>query len=241
MGRVRYIDVSFKIGKMESIKILFAEDDVNLGKVLTTYLTSKGFEVNHATNGEIAYESFCTNTFDICIIDVMMPHMDGFTLAQEIRKLDKKIPIIFLTAKNLQEDLIKGLTIGGDDYITKPFSIEVLLARIQALLRRTVKQQEPQEVIELGSILFDKKRQTLTIQGEEKRISTRETQLLEMLVDKKNDILERGYALKKIWGDDSFYNARNMDVYITKLRKYFKSEPRIQIINVHGTGFKFVM
>ena len=115
------------------------------------------------------------------------------------------------------------------------------MARIQALLRRTVKQQEPQEVIELGSILFDKKRQTLTIQGEEKRISTRETQLLEMLVDKKNDILERGYALKKIWGDDSFYNARNMDVYITKLRKYFKSEPRIQIINVHGTGFKFVM
>lgn len=226
---------------MDSTKILFAEDDVNLGKVLTTYLTSKGYEVSHATNGEIAYEMFCTNTFDICLIDVMMPLKDGFTLAQEIRKLDKKIPIIFLTAKNLQEDIIKGLSIGGDDYITKPFTIEVLLARIQALLRRARPQEEGNDIIELGSILFDKKRQTLTIQGEEKHISTRETQLLGMLVDSKNDILERGYALKKIWGDDSFYNARNMDVYITRLRKYFKSEPRIQIINIHGTGFKFVM
>ena len=167
--------------------------------------------------------------------------MDGFTLTQEIRKLDKKIPIIFLTAKNLQEDLIKGFTIGGDDYITKPFSIEELQARIQALLRRTAAQETGNDIVELGSITFDKKRQTLTIQGEEKRISTRETQLLEMLVDKKNDILERGYALKKIWGDDSFYNARNMDVYITKLRKYFKSEPKIQILNIHGIGFKFVM
>lgn len=226
---------------MDAIKILFAEDDVNLGKVLTTYLTGKGFNISHATNGEIAYEMFCTGSFDICIIDVMMPLMDGFTLAQEIRKRDKKIPIIFLTAKNLQEDMIKGLSIGGDDYIIKPFAIDVLLARIQALLRRTISQEENNDVIELGSIVFDKKRQILIIKGEEKRITTREAQLLEMLVDKKNEVLERGYALKKIWGDDSFYNARNMDVYITKLRKYFKGEPKIQIINVHGTGFKFVM
>lgn len=226
---------------MDAIKILFAEDDVNLGKVLTTYLTSKGFEVTHATNGEIAYEQFCTSTFDICIIDVMMPLMDGFTLTQEIRKLDRKVPIIFLTAKNLQEDMIKGLSIGGDDYITKPFAIDVLLARIQALLRRTANQEDDVDVVELGSILFDRKRQILTIQGEEKKITTREAQLLGMLVDKKNDVLERGYALKKIWGDDSFYNARNMDVYITKLRRYFKSDPKIQIINVHGVGFKFVM
>lgn len=226
---------------MDTIRILFAEDDVNLGKVLTTYLTGKGFEVTHATNGEIAYEQFCKDTYDICIIDVMMPLMDGFTLTQEIRKLDKKVPIIFLTAKNLQEDMIKGLSIGGDDYITKPFAIDVLLARIQALLRRTVNQEEEADVVELGGILFDRKRQILTIQGEEKKITTREAQLLEMLVDKKNEVLERGYALKKIWGDDSFYNARNMDVYITKLRKYFKTEPKIQIINVHGVGFKFVM
>ncbi len=226
---------------MEPVKILFAEDDVNLGKVLTTYLTGKGYVISHATNGEIAYEMFCTGDYDICIIDVMMPLKDGFTLAQEIRKLDKKIPIIFLTAKNLQEDMIKGLSIGGDDYITKPFSIDVLLARIQALLRRTTQQEPEDGLVQLGSIVFDKKRQTLTIQGEEKKITTREVELLQMLLDKKNDVLERGYALKKIWGDDSYYNARNMDVYITKLRKYFKSEPSIQIINVHGIGFKFVM
>lgn len=225
---------------MEDIKILFAEDDVNLGKVLSTYLRGKGFEVSHATNGEIAYEMFCTSTFDICVIDVMMPLMDGFTLAQEIRKLDKKIPLIFLTAKNLQEDMIKGLSIGGDDYITKPFAIDVLLARIQALLRRTIQIEPKKEIVELGSIIFDKVQQVLIIQGKEKRLTTREAQLLEMLLDKENDVLERSFALKKIWGDDSFYNARNMDVYITKLRKYFKSEPSIQIINVHGVGFRFV-
>lgn len=227
---------------MEPVNILFAEDDVNLGKVLTTYLTGKGFGVTHANNGEIAYEKFCTGTFDICVIDVMMPLMDGFTLAQEIRKRDKKIPIIFLTAKNLQEDMIKGLSIGGDDYITKPFSIDVLLARIQALLRRTANQEPIDEIVQMGSnITFDKKRQILTIGGEEKKITTREAELLQMLLDNKNDVLERGYALKKIWGDDSYYNARNMDVYITKLRKYLKSDPEVQIINVHGIGFKLVM
>lgn len=226
---------------MESIRILFAEDDVNLGKVLTTYMTGKGYVIEHATNGEVAYEMFCTGSYDICLIDVMMPLKDGFTLAQEIRKLDKKIPIIFLTAKNLQEDMIKGLTIGGDDYITKPFSIEVLVARIQALLRRTIEPAENEDVVQLGSITFDKKRQTLLIEGKETKITSREVELLQMLLDKKNDVLERGYALKKIWGDDSYYNARNMDVYITKLRKYFKSEPKIQIINIHGVGFKFVM
>jgi len=226
----------------QQVRILFAEDEMNLGKVLTTYLTSKGFEVRHATNGEIAYEMFCKGTFDICLIDVMMPLMDGFTLAQEIRKVNKKIPIVFLTAKNLQEDMIKGLTIGGDDYITKPFSIDVLLARIQALLRRTTPAQEENEQVQIGqSIIFDKKRQCLVISGEEKKITTREMQLLQMLLDNKNDILERSYALKKIWGDDSYYNSRNMDVYITKLRKYFKNEPSVQIINVHGVGFKFVM
>lgn len=224
-----------------AIKVLVAEDDVNLGKVLTKILTGKGFEVSHATNGEAAYEIFCKETFDICLVDVMMPLMDGFTLAQEIRKLDKRIPIIFLTAKNLQEDMIKGLSIGGDDYVTKPFSMDVLLARIQALLRRTVPQKEETQVVQLGSIIFDKKKQVLIIEGKEQKITTREVQLLAMLVEKKNDVLERGYALTKIWGDDSFYNARNMDVYITKLRKYFKSEPNIQIINVHGIGYKLVI
>lgn len=227
---------------MEPIKILFAEDDVNLAKVLMAYLTEKGYEVSHATNGEIAYELFCQNSFDICLIDVMMPLMDGFTLAQEIRKVDKKIPLIFLTAKSLQEDMIKGLSIGGDDYITKPFPRDVLLARIQALLRRTVQTEEDNGIIQLtDSIVFDKKRQLMTINGVEKKITTREVELLQLLIEKKNDILERGYALKKIWGDDSWYNSRNMDVYINKLRKLFKEDNSIQIINVHGVGFKLII
>jgi len=225
------------------IKILLAEDDVNLGKVLTTYLEAKGYVVKHAGNGEMAYEMFCTNDFDICLVDVMMPLKDGFTLAKEIRKMDKKIPIIFLTAKNFQEDMIEGLSIGGDDYITKPFSMEILLARLQALLRRTAKEEEKVEKtqIQLGDTFFDTNRQTLTYAGKEIRLTTREMKLLVMLQQKKNDVLEREYALKKIWGDDSYYNARSMDVYITKLRKYFKEDSKVQIINVHGIGFKLVI
>ena len=224
------------------IRILLAEDDVNLGKVLTTYLEVKGYTVGHASNGEMAYDMFCSDDYNICIVDVMMPLKDGFTLAKEIRKMDKKIPIIFLTAKNQQEDIIEGLSI-GDDYVTKPFTMEVLLARVQALLRRTVEADHEEEptIINLGSITFDKMRQTLNIQGEEKKLTTRETELLMMLINKKNEVLERGFALKKIWGDDSYYNARSMDVYITKLRKYFVSEPQVQISNVQGVGFKLVM
>lgn len=227
---------------MEQKKILLAEDDMNMGKVLTTVLQGKGFSVRHAGNGETAYEFFCTDTFDICLIDVMMPLKDGFTLAQEIRKMDKKIPIIFLTAKTLQEDMIKGLSIGGDDYITKPFSIDVLLARIQALLRRTGAQvDDEQECVSLGNIIFDRKKQILIINGESKKMTSREATLLDLLYEKRNDVLYRSYALKKIWGEDSFYNSRNMDVYIARVRKLLKSEPNIQIINVHSTGFKLVL
>lgn len=227
---------------MDNIRLLLAEDDVNLGKILSTYLNAKGFTVGHADNGEIAFEMFCSENYHICVIDVMMPLKDGFTLAKEIRKLDSKIPIIFLTAKNQQEDIIEGLSI-GDDYVTKPFTMDVLLARIQALLRRSAVADAENEVTcyNIGNIVFDKMRQTLTIQGEEKKLTTRETELLLMLINKKNEVLERGFALKKIWGDDSYYNARSMDVYITKLRKYFISEPSVQIINVHGVGFKLVM
>ncbi|MCQ2270006.1 MAG: response regulator transcription factor [Bacteroidales bacterium] len=226
----------------KQIKILLAEDDVNLGKVLTTYLEAKGYEVGHASNGEMAYDMFCADDYNICVVDVMMPLKDGFTLAREIRKLDSKMPIIFLTAKNQQEDIIEGLSV-GDDYVTKPFTMEVLLARIQALLRRAAQSDDTETptVVNLGSITFDTMRQTLNIQGEEKKLTTRETELLIMLINKKNEVLERGFALKKIWGDDSYYNARSMDVYITKLRKYFVTEPSVQIINVHGVGFKLVM
>jgi len=224
-----------------NVKILLAEDDVNLGKMLTLNLETTGYTVHQAGNGETAYELFCTSEIDICLIDVMMPLKDGFTLAREIRKLDKKVPIVFLTAKNLDEDVLEGLSI-GDDYITKPFSMEVLLARLQALLRRTMpKEAETHLVIKIGNFSFEVEHQRLWINGEEKKLTTRETELLLMLVNMKNDLLERGYALKKIWGDDSYYNARSMDVYITKLRKLFSSDPNIQIINVHGIGFKLVM
>ncbi|MDR2868354.1 MAG: response regulator transcription factor [Bacteroidales bacterium] len=228
---------------MENIRILLAEDDVNLGKVLSTYLSAKDFVVKHATNGEMAFETFCTSDFDLCLVDVMMPLKDGFTLAKEIRKLDRHIPIIFLTAKAMQEDMIEGLSIGGDDYITKPFSMDVLLARIQALLRRSAQLEENStpEIYELGTIIFDANKRTLTSNGLVQKITTRETELLQMLISRKNDVLERGYALKKIWGDDSYYNARNMDVYITKLRKLLKDDPSVQIINVHSIGFKLVM
>ena len=221
---------------MEPKKVLLAEDDMNLGKVLTTVLTGKGFDVKHANNGEAAYELFCLNEFDICLIDVMMPLKDGFTLAQEIRKMDKRIPIIFLTAKTMQEDMIKGLSIGGDDYITKPFTMEILLARMQALLRRTGAQED----VSIGNLQFDRKRQVLISNGEEHKMTSREAALLDMLYEKRNDVLFRSYALKKIWGEDSFYNSRNMDVYITRLRKLLKNEPNVQIINVHSTGFKLV-
>lgn len=223
--------------------ILLAEDDVNLGKVLTAYLTAKSFTVFHANNGEVAYEMFCSNDFDICLIDVMMPIKDGFSLAKSIRKMDKNIPIIFITAKDMQEDIIEGLSIGGDDYITKPFSMEVLQARIFALLRRAGKTEEDPSPLtyKIGKIIFDVNHQSLTCDGEVQKLTTRETELLTMLIQKKNDVLERGFALKKIWGDDSYYNARSMDVYITKLRKIFQKDPSIKIINVHGVGFKLVM
>ena len=222
-------------------RILLAEDDVNLGKVVCTYLNAKNFEVSHANNGEVAYEMFCSsNDFDICLIDVMMPIQDGFTLAKSIRKVDTNIPIIFLTARNQSDDIVEGLSI-GDDYITKPFDWDVLLARIQAALRRAGKSEENITIYKIGGITFDTTRQVLEKDGRETKISTRETEVLTMLVQKKNEVLERGFALKKIWGDDSFYNARTMDVYITKLRKYFKDEPGVKIINVHGVGFKLLM
>ncbi|MCQ2264203.1 MAG: response regulator transcription factor [Bacteroidales bacterium] len=227
---------------MENCKILLAEDDVNLGKVLTTYLEAKGYSVMHANNGEVAYEMFCSNDFSICLVDVMMPIQDGFTLAKSIRKVDTKIPIIFLTAKTMQEDVLEGLSI-GDDYITKPFSMEVLLARIQTIMRRVNNASEdPNKPIAIGALTFDANKQTLYKDGVEvEKLTTREVELLAMLLDKKNEILERGYALKKIWGDDSFYNARSMDVYIAKLRSKFKEhDPNVKIVNVHSIGFKLV-
>ncbi|GAB4333007.1 MAG: response regulator transcription factor [Bacteroidales bacterium] len=225
-------------------KILLAEDDKNLGDVLTSYLTAKGFPTVLCGNGREAFERFRNEPFDFCIIDVMMPVMDGFTLAQEIRKTDKKIPILFLTARSMEEDKLKGFSIGADDYLTKPFSMEELLARIQAILRRATppnpREASAQKYI-IGKLSFDYNRQLLTGPDGEQKLTSKESELLKMLCDNVNQTLDRSIALKKIWGDDSYFNARSMDVYITKLRKYLRADPNIELINVHGIGFKLVV
>lgn len=228
---------------MEKIKVLLAEDDPNLGKVLTTYLEAKGFDVNLFENGELAYRSFANNHYDVCLVDVMMPVKDGYTLAREIRTHNTKIPVLFLTAKNMQQDVLEGFDAGADDYITKPFSMDELLVRVKAVLRRTDpaligEQQQTNFVI--GKYNYDYTRQILSINGVDQKLTSKEAELLKMLCEKKNDILDRSFALKKIWSDDSYFNARSMDVYITKLRKYLKDDPDIALMNVHGIGFKLV-
>ncbi len=228
---------------MEKIKVLLAEDDPNLGKVLTTYLEAKGFSVNLFENGELAFRSFMNNHYDVCLVDVMMPVKDGYTLAREIRTHNSKIPVLFLTAKNMQQDVLEGFDAGADDYITKPFSMDELLVRVRAVLRRTDpaligEQQQTNFVI--GKYNYDYTRQILAINGIDYKLTSKEAELLKMLCEKKNDILDRSFALKKIWSDDSYFNARSMDVYITKLRKYLKDDSDIALMNVHGIGFKLV-
>jgi len=203
---------------MNKIKVLLAEDDLNLGQILNEYLNVKGYETELCRNGELAFQAFKRSSFDLCIFDVMMPKMDGFTLAEKIRKADTEIPIIFLTAKSLKEDAIKGFNIGADDYISKPFSMEELLLRIKAILRRTHKPEEE----------------------EEQKLTSKEAALLRMLSLHKNQVLDRSKALKKIWQDDNYFNSRSMDVYITKLRKFLKEDENLQILNVHGQGFKLI-
>lgn len=225
------------------IRILLAEDDENLGMLLNEYLRAKDYDTQLFADGDKAYRSFVKEHYDICILDVMMPIKDGFTLAKEIRQGNLDIPIIFLTAKSLKEDVIEGFKIGGDDYITKPFSMEELLFRIEAILRRsgTGNNQAAIEVYEIGNYTYDTKKQTLKFKDELTRLTTKEGELLKLLCNNKNKILDRNFALKTIWLDDNYFNARSMDVYITKLRKYLKKDPSIEIINVHGKGFKLIM
>ncbi len=223
-------------------KILLAEDDSNLGKILKSYLEAKSFKVELFTNGEDALMAFQKNTYDILLLDVMMPVMDGFTLAQNIRKTDKKVPILFLTAKSLEDDKLKGFEIGADDYITKPFNMELLLARINAILRRiSVDEKDAEENnFQIGLYSFDYMHQELKSKQNSYKLTSKEAELLKLLSQHLNQVLDRRVALNKIWKDDSYYNARSMDVYITKLRKYLKEDPSIQIINVHGIGFKLL-
>ncbi len=223
-------------------KILLAEDDESFGILLREYLQAKNFEVDLYTNGEKAYRGFEHNRYDVCVLDVMMPVKDGFTVAREIRAINSDIPIIFLTAKSMKEDVIEGFKIGADDYITKPFSMEELIFRIEAILRRTKgENNETQTQFNIGEYTFDSTKQLLTFQGQEKKLTTKESDLLKLLCLNANQILERNYALKSIWVDDSYFNARSMDVYITKLRKYLKDDPKVEIINVHGKGFKLII
>jgi two-component system OmpR family response regulator len=222
--------------------ILLAEDDVNLGHLLQTFLKSKGFDVTLAQNGKIAFDKFNSDTYQFCIFDVMMPEMDGFTLAKEIREIDRKVPILFLTAKSMKEDKLEGFSIGADDYLTKPFAMEELLARITAIKRRTeTTDSEVDQHYLIGTIKYEPDIRLLHLKDEVKKLTTKENQLLKLLVKNKNEILDRQATLRAVWGDDNYFNGRSMDVYIAKLRKALKEDESIEIMNVHGKGFKLVV
>ncbi len=223
-------------------RILLAEDDENLGSLLQEYLQAKNYETDWVTNGEKAFRHFEQFHYDLLLLDVMMPVKDGFTLASEIRIMNSSIPIIFLTAKSMKEDVLEGFSLGADDYISKPFSMEELLFRIEAILRRTKGTRGvDKEHWEIGSFTFDVNKQLLSGNGVEQKLTTKESELLKLLCNNMNQVLERNFALKAIWIDDNYFNARSMDVYITKLRKYLKPDPGVQIINVHGKGYKLVL
>jgi len=226
----------------KNAKILLAEDDKNLGTVLKAYLDAKNFDCTLCVNGKEALEEFQQGGFEFVILDVMMPLMDGFSVAKEIRETDTEVPVLFLTAKSLQEDVMKGFNVGGDDYLTKPFNMEELLARIEAILRRSQANKAPKQVgsYEIGKYKFDVTRHILSFEGKDQKLTSKEAALLELLCASRNQTLDRSEALKKIWFDDSYFNARSMDVYVTKLRKYLKGDPEIEILNVHGIGFKLI-
>jgi len=224
------------------VKVLLAEDDENLGSLLREYLQAKSYETHWVTDGDKAFKSFEKNKYDICILDIMMPVKDGFTLAKEIRMLNREVPIIFLTAKSMKEDVFEGFSIGADDYITKPFSMEELLYRMQAILRRTKGDiSKKQEIYNIGKYRFDTNKHLLILEDKEQKLTTKESDLLRLLCNNANQVLERNFALRTIWIDDNYFNARRMDVYITNLRKYLKEDPSIEIMNIHGTGYKLIM
>ncbi len=227
----------------QKVKLLLAEDDENLGLLLKEYLIAKNFDAELFPDGEAAYKGFMKGHFDICVLDVMMPKKDGFSLAKDIRIVNADIPILFLTAKNMKEDVLEGFKIGADDYMTKPFSMEELILRIEAILRRTSQdnQASNQQIFTLGRFSFDTLKQILSEGDNSVKLTTKESDLLKLLCQNQNKVLERNYALKSIWIDDNYFNARSMDVYITKLRKHLKAEESVEIINVHGKGYKLIV
>jgi two-component system OmpR family response regulator len=227
----------------EKFKILLVEDDLNFGQVLKNYLELNDFIVELARDGILGLAAFRREKFDICLLDVMMPNMDGFTLAEEIRNVDPDIPLFFLSAKSMKEDILNGFKLGADDYITKPFDSEVLLHKIKVMLKRNQElndKQHAQTDFVIGKYNFNSKLRILEIDGEQQILSPKENELLTMLAEYKNDLLPREMALKRIWGSDTYFNGRSMDVYIAKLRKYLKKDTAVEIVNIHGNGFRLV-
>lgn len=228
---------------MHKQSILLLEDDPNLGLILQEHLTMNGFDAFLAVDGTEGLAAYRRGQYDLCLVDVMMPRMDGFTFAREVRRIDQNTPVMFLTAKSLKEDRIEGLKIGADDYITKPFSMEELLLRIQAVLKRSGKDvgaaETPAEFT-LGSFTFLHAKRTLLRKGRSRRLTAREADLLRLLCLHKNATLDRNVALKELWGDNSYFNSRSMDVFISRLRRYLKDDPAVEILNDHGRGIRLV-
>jgi DNA-binding response OmpR family regulator len=219
------------------VKIFLVEDDLSFGSVLKSYLEINDFSVEWVDDGKYAVDHFRKGMFDICILDVMLPHVDGFTISREIRQINNLVPIIFLTAKKLKDDVLTGYGAGGDDYITKPFDTDILLAKIRAILARRDFQNGTKDIYEIGKFIFNSKLRTLTLGDDEQKLSPKEGQLLELLAINPNALISREMALKKIWGNDDYFTARSMDVYITKLRKCLSADPHLNIKNIHGAGF----
>lgn len=224
-------------------KILLCEDDTNLGQVLKNYLELNDYEVILERDGRLGLAAFQREKVDICLLDVMMPNMDGFKVAEEIRDINPDVPLFFLSAKTMKDDIIQGYRLGADDYITKPFDSEVLLHKIKAILKRNeeVHREEAKTEYDLGSYHFNPRLRELSISGKIQTLSPKENELLKMLAEYKNDLLPREIALKKIWGNDTYFNGRSMDVYIAKLRKYLKEDSKLEIVNIHGNGFRLVI
>jgi len=224
-------------------KILLCEDDTNLGMVLKNYLELNDYDVTLERDGRLGLAAFQREKYDICLLDIMMPNMDGFKVAEEIRDINPDVPLFFLSAKTMKEDIIQGYKLGADDYITKPFDSEVLLHKIKAIIKRNeeIHKDEANAEYDLGKYHFNPKLRQLSADGKVSVLSPKESELLKMLSDYKNDLLPREIALKKIWGSDTYFNGRSMDVYIAKLRKYLKDDEKLEIVNIHGNGFRLVV
>jgi two-component system OmpR family response regulator len=226
---------------IKNVKIFLVEDDLSFGSVLKSYLELNDYSVEWVDDGKFAIDHFRRGIFDICILDVMLPHVDGFTIAGEIRKMNPGVPIVFLTAKKLKEDVLKGYGVGGDDYITKPFDTDILLVKIKAIISRRDLNDSTKDLYEIGKFLFNSKLRTLSLGNKETKLSPKEAQLLEMLANNPNALISREMALKRIWGSDDYFTARSMDVYVTKLRKYLSDDPSLVIKNIHGAGFQLIV